>query len=104
MKTPCAKLVLLESQRVLDDMCSGLGLFQSAPVAAAEEEEARLEGTGGAGRGPTRDELIELLLRVRKAAREMKNFELADRIRDGLAALGVRVEDVRDGYRWRPER
>jgi cysteinyl-tRNA synthetase len=104
MKTPCAKLVLLESQRVLDDMCSGLGLFQSAPVAAAEEEEARLEGIGGAGRGPTRDELIELLLRVRKAAREMKNFELADRIRDGLAALGVRVEDVRDGYRWRPER
>jgi cysteinyl-tRNA synthetase len=104
MKTPCAKLVLLESQRVLDDMCSGLGLFQSAPVAAAEEEEARLEGTGGAGRGPTRDELIELLLRVRKAAREMKNFELADRSRDGLAALGVRVEDVRDGYRWRPER
>jgi cysteinyl-tRNA synthetase len=104
MKTPCAKLVLLESQRVLDDMCSGLGLFQSAPVAAAEEEEARLEGTGGAGRGPTRDELIDLLLRVRKAAREMKNFELADRIRDGLAALGVRVEDVRDGYRWRPER
>jgi cysteinyl-tRNA synthetase len=104
MKTPCAKLVLLESQRVLDDMCSGLGLFQSAPVAAAEEEEARLEGIGGAGRGPTRDELIDLLLRVRKAAREMKNFELADRIRDGLAALGVRVEDVRDGYRWRPER
>lgn len=34
----------------------------------------------------------------------MNDFDLADSIRDGLVDLGVRVEDVRDGYRWRFER
>jgi cysteinyl-tRNA synthetase len=103
MRTPCAKLVVLESQRVLDDMCSGLGLFQHMP-AVAIEEEAFVEGTGGGGEGPTREELIDLLLEMRQAAREMKSFQLADRIRDSLGELGVRVEDVRDGHRWRFER
>ncbi|MHB8894055.1 MAG: cysteine--tRNA ligase [Candidatus Geothermincolia bacterium] len=110
MKTPCAKLVLLECQRVLEEMCEALGLFQ--PVEAVPEQlaegEAGVEGGDGigapAGDSPTREELIDLLLKVRQAARETKNFGLSDQIRDGLAELGVRVEDVRDGYRWRLER
>lgn len=52
----------------------------------------------------TREEAIDAVLEIRQEAREMKNFELADRIRDGLAELGVRVEDVRDGFRWRIDR
>jgi len=34
----------------------------------------------------------------------MKSFQLSDRIRDRLGELGVRVEDVRDGHRWRFDR
>ena len=46
-------------------------------------------------------ELIELLLRMRVDARERRNFELADRIRDEMASLGIEVKDTRDGFEWR---
>jgi cysteinyl-tRNA synthetase len=92
---------LLECKRVLDDMFGALGLFQTAwgttTVLGAEAVPA-------ADGGPTRDQLVDLLLEVRQAARELKSFELADRIRDSLAEMGVRVEDVPGGYRWRVER
>ena len=37
-------------------------------------------------------------------ARKEKKFEPADAIRDGLDALDVKVEDTREGFRWRYER
>jgi len=105
-RTPDARPALLESSRVLSELCGALGLFQRVVEKAPELADKDAEGTkvGQQEQGPTREQLIELLLETRGAARESRNFELADRIRDGLAELGVRVEDVREGYRWRLER
>ncbi|NOX63601.1 MAG: cysteine--tRNA ligase [Chloroflexi bacterium] len=47
---------------------------------------------------------IELLLEVRSTLRKQKQWDLADYIRDGLAKLGVQVEDTRDGSTWRWEK
>jgi len=98
---PRLKMSLLECKEVLDDMFGALGLFQTAwgTTNVPGEEPAR-----AADGGPSRDQLVDLLLEVRQAARDMKSFELADRIRDSLTELGVRVEDVPGGYRWRVER
>jgi cysteinyl-tRNA synthetase len=41
------------------------------------------------------------LLAQREAAREARDWTASDRLRDDLAALGVAVEDTRDGQRWR---
>ena len=41
------------------------------------------------------------LLREREAARAGRDWAASDRLRDELAALGVAVEDTRDGQRWR---
>jgi cysteinyl-tRNA synthetase len=41
------------------------------------------------------------LLAARVAARAARDFAASDRLRDELAALGVLVEDSRDGQRWR---
>jgi cysteinyl-tRNA synthetase len=41
------------------------------------------------------------LLAARLAAREGRDFAASDRLRDELLALGVAVEDTRDGQRWR---
>jgi cysteinyl-tRNA synthetase len=41
------------------------------------------------------------LLDARAAARAARDFAASDRLRDELAALGVSVEDTRDGQRWR---
>jgi len=47
--------------------------------------------------------LMELLIALRARARADKNFALADRIRDDLAAIGVTIEDAPGGTIWRME-
>ena len=47
------------------------------------------------------DPTIAGLLEARVEARASRDFAASDRLRDELAALGVTVEDTRDGQRWR---
>jgi len=47
------------------------------------------------------DPTISALLEARVEARASRDFAASDRLRDELAALGVTVEDTRDGQRWR---
>ncbi len=46
------------------------------------------------------DGVIQLALAQRTAARERKDFAASDQIRDGLAALGINIEDTAQGPRW----
>ena len=46
-------------------------------------------------------DLLDLLLGLREELRRARNFELADRIRDELAELGVTIEDTPQGPRWK---
>ena len=51
-------------------------------------------------KGATNDlteKLIELLLNLRKEARETKNFPLSYKIRDELKAIGIEIKDNKDG-------
>ena len=52
---------------------------------------------------PVADELLNLLLILRKKARQEKNFSLADSIRDFLSRLQITIEDTADGSRFRYE-
>src|SRR5439155_1341482 len=61
-----------------------LGLFQTKP-----SETHRLDG------------VLDLIVALREDARKRKDFATADRIRDALAALGIVLEDARDGVRWK---
>ena len=72
----------------LRDLSAILGIFTSAPAEAA-------------GNDALTGQLMELLIALRSEARENKNFEIADRIRDGLAEIGVTIEDRKDGTGWR---
>src|SRR3989442_1267392 len=47
------------------------------------------------------DGLLDLIVALREDARKRKDFATADRIRDALAAVGVVLEDTRDGVRWK---
>ncbi|MGI9505030.1 MAG: DALR domain-containing protein, partial [Geminicoccaceae bacterium] len=69
-----------------------LGLLQQDPESWLQSE--------GQGADIDRDE-IERLLELRREARESKNFETADQIRDQLEAEGIVLEDGPDGTRWR---
>jgi peptidase E len=45
--------------------------------------------------------LMESLLEVREELRKNKQWELADKIREGLTRMGIVVEDTKHGSRWR---
>ena len=45
--------------------------------------------------------LVDLLVSLRDEARARKDFGTADRIRAALQALGIVLEDTRDGVRWK---
>lgn len=47
------------------------------------------------------ESLIRFLLQMRIDARQKKDFELADRIRDEMAGLGIEVKDTKDGFEWK---
>ncbi len=51
------------------------------------------------GKGIT-GELVEMILRSRQEAKERKDYVAADRIRDHLARLGIRVMDRKEGADW----
>ena len=56
--------------------------------------------SGGADLTSALDGVIQLALAQRTAARERKDFAASDQIRDGLAALGITIEDTAQGPRW----
>ena len=55
---------------------------------------------GSADLSDALDGVIQLALAQRHAARERKDFAASDAIRDGLAALGINIEDTPQGQRW----
>ena len=47
------------------------------------------------------DSDVEALIAERQAARKEKNFARADEIRDELLAMGIVLEDTREGVKWK---
>ena len=66
-----------------------------------EDPEVWFAGAASGDEDALSAEAIEALLRERDAARAVKNFAEADRIRDHLAASGIVIEDGAGGSRWR---
>ncbi len=61
----------------------------------------RAEPASADGRGQEAAPFIELLLEIRQELRGAKQYQLADRVRDGLTKLGVALEDKPEGTTWR---
>ena len=58
-------------------------------------------GSSGSGRETeVIDALVKVVLAQRAEARQRKDFAAADAIRDGLDAMGIKVEDTAGGVRW----
>jgi cysteinyl-tRNA synthetase len=47
------------------------------------------------------ENLIDLLIEIRQKARKLKQFEIADEIRDKLKELGIVLEDTPMGTKWK---
>jgi cysteinyl-tRNA synthetase len=55
---------------------------------------------GGSGLSSVVNALVSVAARQRQAARERKDWDAADTIRDELAEAGILLEDTPDGPRW----
>ena len=78
------KAVLHDAVQAFETFSKVLGLFSK----------------GGESQGIV-DGLLDLMIALREDARKRKDFVAADRIRDALTALGVTLEDTKDGVRWK---
>ena len=72
------------ARATLKELCGVLG-FTLAPAPAQGQEAAPF---------------IDLLLAVRSELRAAKQWQLSDRVRDGLAELGVEIKDGPEGTTW----
>jgi cysteinyl-tRNA synthetase len=78
------------AQHTLRELAGVLGLTLAEP-------------TADAGVNVAAQPFIDLLVSVRSELRQAKQWALADKVRDGLRALGVVLEDTPEGTRWRFE-
>lgn len=56
------------------------------------------------GEGNASDPEIEELARARGEAKRARDFQKADAIREQLKEMGVLLEDIPNGVKWRRER
>lgn len=87
-----------DAQPALETLQSIHALYQDLAgevlglLAAGASDSASAEREAG---------LIQLLIDLRETAREHRDFDTADAIRDRVQALGVQLEDGKDGTKWR---
>jgi cysteinyl-tRNA synthetase len=82
---------LNEGLAILRELTGVLGLFLKPPVDAGNNDRGTTELVDG---------LMQLFIRLRKEAREAKDYALGDKIRNGLTEVGVSLLDKKDGTSW----
>lgn len=81
---------LVQAATVIAELSRVLGLFAKPPATSGgDEADAELL-----------DSVVHLLIDLRKEARERKDYETGDAIRDRLADLGVALLDKKEGTSW----
>ncbi len=89
-KQDAQKLAALrQGATTLRELGLTLGIFRTPVEAPGSDQGSELVG-----------KLLELFVAIRTEARKNKDFAMADRIRNGLAQLGVTLEDRPGGTEW----
>jgi len=111
--TPQALAALFDFNKAVNSLLNGEAPVSRATLEAIDQTYRTLGGdilgiipeqiTGGDGDSAgLEDDLIQLLVNLRAAARKNKDFATADAIRNQLADIGVILEDRPDGTTWKP--
>ena len=82
--------IIYRVRDVYMEMAGIIGIFEKAVKAVDDHAEFKLI-----------DDLMEIIIANRQAAREAKNWKIADDIRDKLKLAGIILEDTPQGVRWK---
>ena len=83
-----AKTALGKAYNSLKEMCEVLGIY-------AESNDT------GNGSAELTNQLMNLIIEVRQTARQRKDWETADKIRDRLKQLNIELQDTRHDVTWK---
>ena len=88
-RSPQSLQELVQGTLVLKELAQILGIFRSPQASATTPTDSLVP------------QLMELLIALRAEARQRKEFQTADRIRQGLSAINITLEDRKDGTGWK---
>jgi cysteinyl-tRNA synthetase len=88
-RTPENVETLRTAMSVLRELAAILGLFLKQPKKSGDDGSSQVV-----------DGLMKLVIEIRANARANKDFATSDTIRDGLAAVGITLQDMKDGTTW----
>ena len=80
---------LAQAHQALTETCQVLGIYDTDLQNSDDDNVEQ------------RDELINLLLEIRQDARNRKDWDTSDKIRDRLKALNVEIQDTPQGATWK---
>ena len=80
---------LAQAYQALIETCQVLGIHNTD---TQNSDDANAE---------QRDQLVHLLLEIRQDAREQKDWETSDKIRDRLKTLNIEIQDTHRGTTWK---
>ena len=106
--TPMLIAVLYDAVKVVNSVAAGRMALSAEGVAQLRslfdvfaEDILGLQTEFDSGQGTDRtDGLMEVLCALRAEAKNNKDWTMADKIRDQLAALGIQIKDGKDGSSW----
>lgn len=84
-----AAAVLAQAREALIETCGVLGIYNAQADTVQDDS------------GELLNRLVTLLLDVRQDARQRKDWETSDKIRDRLKELNVEIQDTRQGATWK---
>ena len=76
--------------KILSKTMNGF-VYDVLGLVPSEREETKNDVTDG---------LVQMLIQLRKQAKDNRNFTLADEIRDKLLSLSIKLKDSREGTTW----
>jgi cysteinyl-tRNA synthetase len=79
---------------ILKEMGAILGIFMKPPKQSSNSEDST----------EILDGLMKLLIQVRTEARTKRDFAMSDSVRNGLTAIGITLQDGKEGTTWSIER
>ena len=80
--------IFAQAYKVLSETCQILGIYTMNTQDVADTTEILKP-------------LLELLLEIRQNARDQKDWDTSDKIRDQLKQLNIEIQDTREGSTWK---